>query len=112
VLREAAGISQEQLAARSGLARSSIANIEAGRQGMDLERAALVARGLGAGLADLITPDDLPPVPELLPPHNITIRRVYEVECRTCQAVIDAPESRAKALETKRNHIAENQDRA
>lgn len=108
VAREAAGLSQERLGADCGLTRTSIANIEAGRQGMSLERAALVARVVGVGLGSLIGPDDLPPLPEPAPPpHEVTIQRVFEVKCLTCQAVIDAPPSRAKAAEVKRDHIAQ-----
>jgi hypothetical protein len=90
------------------MARSSIANLEAGRQDMNISRLALVAAAVNLNLADLIRPEDLPDLPPPPPaPHEVTIRRVWEVECRTCQTVIDAPGSRAKALETKRDHIAE-----
>jgi transcriptional regulator with XRE-family HTH domain len=111
--REAEGLSQEQVAQRVGMVRSSIANLEAGRQDMNISRLALVAAAVSLNLADLIRPEDLPELPPPPPPpHDVTIRQVWEVECRTCQAVIDAPGSRAKALEAKRDHIAANRGHA
>lgn len=109
--RQAEGLSQEQVAQRVGMARPSIANLEAGRQDMNISRLALVAAAVNLNLADLIRPEDLPelrPLPP--PPHEVAVRCVWEVECLTCQTVIDAPPSRSKALEVKRDHIAERRD--
>jgi transcriptional regulator with XRE-family HTH domain len=111
--RNAEGLSQEQVAQRVGMTRSSIANLEAGRQDMNISRLALVAAAVNLNLADLIRPEDLPELPPPPPrPHDVTIRQVWEVECRTCQAVIDAPDSYGKALATKRDHIAEQRAQA
>lgn len=111
--RAAAGMSQEQLADVAGLKRTSITNIEAGRQGMDLERAALVARGLRIGIAELISPGDLDPLPLPAPPHTVTIRRVFQVTCETCGGtVIDIHTDRAMAVKSKHDHIAETREEA
>jgi len=105
--RAAEGLSQEQVAQRVGMARSSIANLEAGRQDMSISRLALVAAAVNLNLADLIRPEDLPELPAPPPPpHDVTIRPVWEVECLTCQAVIGVERSKAEALRCKRDHIA------
>ena len=108
--REAAGLSQGALAALSGVARTSVTNIEAGRQGMDLERGAIVARALGIAVTDLIAPDDLPPMPDPpAPPHKVTVRRTWEAVCETCDGVvIDRRADRSAVAESRREHIAAN----
>jgi len=98
--REAAGITQEKLAAMIGLGRSSVANLEAGRQEITVTRLAYLAEVLRLDLADLVRAGDLP-----VPPHEVTIRRIFEVECLTC-GLIDGALTRAGALEAKRDHIA------
>jgi transcriptional regulator with XRE-family HTH domain len=105
------GLTQEQVAKQVGMIRSSIANLEAGRQDMNISRLALVAAAVGLDFGELIRPEDLPalhPLPP--PPHDVAIRRVYEVDCRTCRSVIDAPPSHARALEVRRDHIAQKRE--
>jgi transcriptional regulator with XRE-family HTH domain len=104
--RDATGMTQNQLAGYMGLSRTSIANIEAGRQALDLEGAALVARVLRIAVGDLIAADDLPPL-ELPPvPHKVTIRRSWEVVCETCDGlVIGSHPVHAAALKSKQLHI-------
>lgn len=104
--RDATGITQSQLAGYMRLSRTSIANIEAGRQSLDLEGAALVARVLRITVADLIAADDLPPL-ELPPvPHKVTVRRSWEVVCETCDGLLlDCHPVHAAALKTKQAHI-------
>ena len=41
------------------------------------------------------------------PPHEVTIRKLYEMECLTCGGVIGAEDSWEKAQEAKRDHIAQ-----
>ena len=73
--REAEGLTQEHVAQRVGMVRSSIANLEAGRQDMNISRLALVAAAVKLNLADLIRPEDLPELPPPPPPpHEVTIR--------------------------------------
>jgi len=106
--REAEGLSQEYVAARVGMARSSIANLEAGRQDMSISRLALVAAAVNLDLAQLIQPGDLPELKPLPPPpHEVTVRHVWEVTCETCGGlVIDCHPDRAVALKSKHEHIA------
>jgi hypothetical protein len=44
-----------------------------------------------------------PPGP---PPHQVTVRKLYEVGCLTCGGIIAAEDSWEKAQEAKRDHIA------
>lgn len=55
--RRGAGFTQAQLAAAVGLTRTSVANIEAGRQHPPLHVLLLIAGHLGIGLADLLAVD-------------------------------------------------------
>jgi len=64
--RERAGVKQDQLARAVGLSRTSITNIERGRQGVQAYLLARVAAVLGMSVADLI-PDEQPPVSTALP---------------------------------------------
>ncbi len=108
-----AGLTQEQVAQRVGLTRSSIANLEAGRQDMSISRLALIAAAVNLSLADLIRPEDLPPMPaQPSPPHTVTIRRVWEVACETCAPgqPLNVAGDRKQAVAAKRKHIAEHRD--
>lgn len=58
------GIGQQDLATAVGLARSSIANLEAGRQRVPIHVLASIAAALGLAVADLL-PDAPLPVDEL-----------------------------------------------
>jgi transcriptional regulator with XRE-family HTH domain len=51
--REARGITQAELGARIGVARCSVANIEAGRQDTTVCRLAAIASVLGIDMGDL-----------------------------------------------------------
>jgi transcriptional regulator with XRE-family HTH domain len=106
--REAAGLSQEQVAKRVGLARSSVANLEAGRQDMNITRITGILAALGMDLNALILPEDLPALPPLpSPPHDVKIRPVLEVTCETCNGlVLDVTGTRSLAQESKAAHIA------
>jgi len=44
-----------------------------------------------------------PARPEL---HKVTVRKIYEVECRTCGCVIAVEDSWKKGLGAKRDHVA------
>jgi DNA-binding XRE family transcriptional regulator len=107
--RDAAGLSQAQLAKRIGVTRPSVANLEAGRQDMNITRIAGILVALGLDLGSLIKPGDLPELPPPPPPpHEVTIRPVLEVCCETCGGVVlDVTASRTLAKETKAKHLAE-----
>jgi len=99
--RKTAGLTQQQLADRIGMARASVSNLEAGRQDMTLSRLAGVAAVLRLDLDALLAPGEMP-----APPHEVTIRPVLEVSCTTCGGlVLDVTHSRALAQESKAVHI-------
>lgn len=52
-LREAAGLSQRQLAERAGLHQTYVANVESGRQALPAERLAGLAVAIGVSDEDL-----------------------------------------------------------
>jgi transcriptional regulator with XRE-family HTH domain len=53
-------LKQSELAGRVGLSRASIANIECGRQNVQLHHAYDIAAALGVQVADLLPPDVKP----------------------------------------------------
>jgi transcriptional regulator with XRE-family HTH domain len=53
-LRADRGLTQLQLAERSGISRPSIANVEAGRQNVSLRQLCALATALGVEVADLV----------------------------------------------------------
>lgn len=62
LLRKEKGIDQESLAINIGLSRSSIINIEKGRQRPSVFQLWLMARYLGVTISDLIPPLNLPDI--------------------------------------------------
>jgi transcriptional regulator with XRE-family HTH domain len=63
--RERAGVRQDQLAQAVGLSRTSITNIERGRQGVQAYLLARIAEVLGRPAAELIPrPDAEPSIPD------------------------------------------------
>lgn len=58
MLRKAAGLSQHAMAAKTELNRSSIANIETGRQSIGLDKLAVLAHALGTTVAALLAEDN------------------------------------------------------
>ena len=53
-LRQTAGLSQEELARRSALSRTSIVNVEKGRQGVSLDTLFRLSKALGVTPAELL----------------------------------------------------------
>lgn len=103
--RQAAKMTQERLAVVIGLGRSSVANMEAGRQSVDAVQLALIARALHVGIDALLPGDDLPPEPEL--PHDVEVVRVWQVTCLTCAGgVSHVYRDRAQADQARDEHIA------
>jgi transcriptional regulator with XRE-family HTH domain len=67
-IRKARGVRQEGLAKAIGITRSSIANLETGRQRMPLHLLLAIAQALGVELADVIdTGRPMPQLAERLP---------------------------------------------
>lgn len=58
--RQAAGMSQAQLAVAIGMLRTSITNVEAGRQNLPLTTLALIAQALDCAVGDLLPPSEWP----------------------------------------------------
>jgi transcriptional regulator with XRE-family HTH domain len=56
-LRQAAGLTQEQLAERSGFSQQYISKLEQGRRNPTIVTLYELATGLGATPADLVRPD-------------------------------------------------------
>ena len=57
-LRAGNGLTQLQLAGRSGISRPSIANVEAGRQNVGLRQLCRLAKALGVRVEDLLVADN------------------------------------------------------
>jgi transcriptional regulator with XRE-family HTH domain len=115
-LRTAHGLTQDQLAERVGLSRTSITNIEAARQGdIGVMNLVALAAALGTSIADLTgTPPlavDASPWLELA--RRVTdSERVYRRLADEAWAAFDVTTAvryrgRAEGLEMARNHHAE-----
>jgi transcriptional regulator with XRE-family HTH domain len=73
-LREDAGLTQDQVAERVSLKRTSITNIESGRQHIALHQLFLLAAAVGQSPAELL-PDTGPALQELLPTGTVAALR-------------------------------------
>lgn len=83
-LRRSGGFTQQQLANASGVTRSSIANIEAGRQGTPTTKLGDLARALGVTVGDLMD-ETAPAVPWLnLARRNQSTLVTYETMAEKC----------------------------
>jgi transcriptional regulator with XRE-family HTH domain len=76
--RKRAGISQEQLAETLGLARTSVTNIERGRQPIQLHTLYAIADALGIEPTDL-----MPAVPKLTPKTPLEREHLKSLSVRT-----------------------------
>lgn len=54
-IRHAQGVSQEELAHRSGLDRSYVGSVERGERNVSIDNIAALARALNAPIAELVT---------------------------------------------------------
>ena len=107
--RLAKGLSQAQVGDRIGLSRASVANLEAGRQGLPFPTMAAVVQVLGIDLAPLIALVEVPDLPPV--PHDVVIRPVSEVCCLTCDGkVLRVTGDKDLAKKAKAAHVAEMQE--
>lgn len=95
-----AGLTQAEVAALIEVGRSSVANMEAGRQELTVSRLAILASVLEVDLAGLVGEGEAPP------PHKVTIRLRREVWCETCQEEVDLTADREQAEASRRTHVA------
>lgn len=109
--RQAIGMTQLRLAELVGLGRTSIANIEAGRQSISAVQLGQFARSLRVGIDALVTFEDLPPEPVL--PHDVEVEQFFKVACRTCGRgdPIAVVRTRAQANAARDRHIAAMRER-
>jgi transcriptional regulator with XRE-family HTH domain len=85
-LREAHGLTQQQLGAAVGLTRSSIANTEAGRQNLPIDTITRLAETLHTSISVLVGETD-----PLLPPKVTAVREGWIIHCEACGLVGPAP---------------------
>jgi transcriptional regulator with XRE-family HTH domain len=104
--RDAAGLTQEGLAAKIGVTRTSVTNIERGRQGLTLMRLGQLAVALGISLDALIIPAEFPVVPQATR-HKAGVIRAWAAACATCGADLGWNVDRGKAVQLKNDHIAQ-----
>ena len=81
-LRKAAGLTQEQLADRTGFAQDRISNYENGRRPLRLAEMRVIARELGCSPADLLADDDNP---ERLSPQEKALLEAFRSSSRDAQ---------------------------
>lgn len=100
--REQRGITQQEVSAATGVTRSSIANLEAGRQRIPLHTFIATAQAVGIDPADVITRavQGTDPLTPLLPPgatkHTDRLRKQLHAAQRHIEALLEAlPEERA-----------------
>lgn len=89
--RNAAGLTQDELGRFIGLGRSSVANMEAGRQTISLHQAALLAAVLPVDVSALLGTPGLPSGAS----HEVTIRLSCTVSCKTCGTISTGTERTA-----------------
>jgi transcriptional regulator with XRE-family HTH domain len=101
--RNAAGMTQADLAAKIGCVRSSVANIEQGRQGLTLMRLGQLAAALGMSLDALIVPAKFPaaPAPQA---HKASVIRAWVAGCTTCGTAPPAKTWRPRRKKPEARH--------
>jgi transcriptional regulator with XRE-family HTH domain len=80
--RKAAGLTQGQVAGRLGMTRSSVANMEAGRQVISVFHLAVMAAAFGVDPADLLGVRREDVAGDWA--HKVTIKLTCEVACAAC----------------------------
>lgn len=101
--RESLSLSQDDVAKRIGLTRASVANLEAGRQGLTITRLVMLSRALRLNLDDLAACVELPALPP--PPHNVKVTRCFVAYCHDCDEMVCRSADRGKAEHFRQAHI-------
>lgn len=96
--RELSEMSQKDLAALTGLTRTSIANAEAGRQEVPLTKLLKFADALSLTLAALISDDPLPERPA------VRVTELHALDCAEHGRLSEHATSK-EAYEARRDHI-------
>lgn len=99
-LREHRQQTQADLATAVGLSRTSITNLEAGRQGnVPATTLVTLARALGVSVGMLLGEVPLPDLP------LVEVVTTHAVQCDRCGLVVAGLESAADADERRRGHV-------
>lgn len=100
--RQAAEMTQAQLAEKLGLTRTSIVNLEAGRQDIGLSRLAALTSILKLDLLALVAADALAPRP------YVWVDPVFDVQCSACNGSVGEElfHSKGAAEAARRAHVA------
>lgn len=93
--RQSRGLTQAELATIAGLTRSSIANLEAGRQEIPVRTLAAIAGALGETVASLLGEVALRPIPEV---HIVVGHAVVCGQCGPIAQVGDMDSARAERI--------------
>ena len=105
--RRAKGVSQEQIGLAAGLSRTSITNIEKGRQPVDVQALCRIARALQSEVYEFIP--DLPVVPadlpaELKPQQREWVSRVLAIAHADDDVVVVETREAQPDVRTKIQH--------
>lgn len=93
--RQARGLTQAELASKAELTRSSIANLEAGRQEVPVRVLAAIANALGETVASLLGEVPLRPLPDV---HIVVGHAVVCGQCGPVAQVGDMDSARAERI--------------
>lgn len=97
-MRTLRGLTQDEVAKRIGLTRTSVANIEADRQEPGLTRLRELAAALDTTVGALLGEVPIPDPPE------VTIAAMHRVECLTCGHIADCDDE-AEARGFRQRHV-------
>jgi transcriptional regulator with XRE-family HTH domain len=86
--RDRLGLKQVDLAARIGVSRGQLANMESGTRKVDLPQLRQIARVLNCSVADLLLPEDIPDRPS--PPETAILNELRTIAPYEPRAVLAA----------------------
>lgn len=86
------------------MTRSSLANLEAGRNDTTVSVMAKIAAVLDVDLGSLILGEEVASPSQL---HKVSIARVWEVTCETCDLILSSYPAYSQAVSARRDHIQE-----